>query len=172
MDQHHHPRRRRAGWFSVIRAEGARKAFSFRDQAISAGKVLTCGKAGAWARTGSAMLQEWALARGQKRHQFGVVVVILGEQSRVISRERRSRRSLAVRRGGLWPLSSIGAPVSAGQEQGRVGFARSAMSLEATGNRRLPLHRGGQSQPDRVIGGRMANRLAIPPTMMCRGSRV
>jgi DNA-binding response OmpR family regulator len=37
------------------------------------------------------MWQEWALARGQKRHQFGVVVVIFGEQSRVISRERRSK---------------------------------------------------------------------------------
>ena len=84
MDQHHHPRRRRAGWFSVIRAEGARKVFSFRDQAIWAGKPLTYGGAGTLARTGFAMWQEWALARGQKRHQFGVVVVIFGEQSRVL----------------------------------------------------------------------------------------
>lgn len=41
------------------------------------------------ARTGFAMWQEWALARGQKRYRFGVVVVIFGEQSKVISRERR-----------------------------------------------------------------------------------
>jgi hypothetical protein len=27
MGRHYHPRRRRAGWFSVIRAEGASKAF-------------------------------------------------------------------------------------------------------------------------------------------------
>jgi hypothetical protein len=36
--------------------------------------------------------QEYALAHGQERHQFGVVLVILGEQSRVISRECRSPR--------------------------------------------------------------------------------
>ena len=50
----------------------------------------TCGGAGALARAGLAMWQGWALARGQKHHQSGVVVVILGEQSWVISRERRS----------------------------------------------------------------------------------
>ena len=36
------------------------------------------------------MWREYALARGQERHQRRVVVVIFGEQSRVVSRERRS----------------------------------------------------------------------------------
>ena len=32
MGGHYHPRRRRAGWISVIRAEGASKVFGFRKK--------------------------------------------------------------------------------------------------------------------------------------------
>ena len=52
------------------------------------------------------MWQEYALARGQERHQRGVVVVILGEQSMVISRERRSSRPLTWRLANTSLLSS------------------------------------------------------------------
>jgi hypothetical protein len=90
MDQHYHPRRRRAARFSVVGSEGARKAFSFRDQATKPGKALTCEGSGALARREFAVWQEFPLAHKQQRHQSGVVLVILGEQSRGISRERRS----------------------------------------------------------------------------------
>jgi hypothetical protein len=52
--------------------------------------AFTRAGAAALARRGLAVWQECALAHGQERHQFGVVLVILGEQSRVISHERQS----------------------------------------------------------------------------------
>ena len=51
VDQHHHPRRRRAGWFSVVRADAARKALSFLDQATRTGEAAKNGGAGALPRT-------------------------------------------------------------------------------------------------------------------------
>ena len=77
------------GDFSVIYAQGTRKAFSFLDQVTRPNRPVKCGDTGELPSCGFATWQEYALAHGQMRHQFGVVLDILGEQSRIISRECR-----------------------------------------------------------------------------------
>jgi hypothetical protein len=65
MGQHYHSRRRRAGRSYVIRAEGARKALSFHDQATRLGKMFMCAGADALPRRGFALWQQHAFARGK-----------------------------------------------------------------------------------------------------------
>jgi len=50
MDQHYHPRRRRAGRIPLIRAKGASKAFGFQEEAARPAKALPRESAGALAR--------------------------------------------------------------------------------------------------------------------------
>jgi hypothetical protein len=92
QERHYHPRRRRAGWICVIRAEGASKVFVFGKKRPSRPRPSRCAITGAPAREGFAAQQECALTHGQKRHQLSVVLAILGEQSSVISRERLSSK--------------------------------------------------------------------------------
>jgi hypothetical protein len=89
MDRHYHPRRRRAGWIFVIRAGGASKAF-VPAASGQAGHVTPVGKHWGIGSRGIWRAARMPLAHGQKRHQLSVVLVILGEQSGVISRECRS----------------------------------------------------------------------------------
>ena len=90
MDRHYHPRRRRAGVnILVIRAEGASKAFVFREESGQAGQGTPVRKHRGLSPPGIWRAARIPLAHGQKRHQLSVVLVILGEQSRVISRECR-----------------------------------------------------------------------------------
>ena len=90
MDQHYHPRRRRAGRISVIRAEGVSKVFVFREEGARSARAPPVPNHRGLGSRVIAARQECTLASGQKRHQTSVVLVILGEQSRVISRECRS----------------------------------------------------------------------------------
>ena len=82
------------GDFSVIYAQGTRKAFSFLDQVTRPNRPVKCGDTGELPSCGFATWQEYALAHGQMRHQFGVVLDILGEQSRIISRECRQPKGI------------------------------------------------------------------------------
>jgi hypothetical protein len=70
MDRHDHPRRRRAGWISVIRAEGVSKVFSFREDAARPAKAPPCGSTGALARAGSAARQDLASAEEESVSPF------------------------------------------------------------------------------------------------------
>src|SRR6516165_12434595 len=106
MDQHYHPRRRRAGRISVIRAEGVSKVFVFREEGARSARAPPVPNHRGLGSRVIAARQECTLASGQKRHQTSVVLVILGEQSRVISRECRSRRTETIKLALLSALTS------------------------------------------------------------------